>query len=273
MGIGYVTLLYDPDEIVAEGLGDIAACRYDGIEIGLPKIKHVGPERLADLLEEYELDIYCVMAGWLNEEADVEEAVDGVAVAAELGAEFLGILPPPRGVVDDETFQTWLDRIGDATSTSEVTPVLHHHAGAHVESPAEISRWLEDGPDDLQLLFDPAHHYAYGENYPDGDVSDGIEQFIDDIAYVHLKDINPPSDFDEHVANLTAGKVDYDSIVTYFGSFTDLGAGVLDFETMLETLDRLGYDGHLTVEMENQRAEPLVHAKQNMDAVRELRSQ
>ncbi|MDL5363264.1 sugar phosphate isomerase/epimerase [Halalkalicoccus sp. NIPERK01] len=263
MGVGYATLMYDPEEIVSEGLGDVAACRYDGVEIGLPKVNHIGPDRLKGLLEDYGIEIYCVMAGWLNDAGDVEEAVDGAETAAALGAEFLGILPPPRGVVNDETFGEWLEEIGAATGDAGVTPVVHHHAGAHVEGPDEIRRWLDDGPDELELLFDTAHYYAYG------DVSEGIERFVDDIAYVHLKDIDPPSDFESHVENLTAGKVDYDSIVTYFGSFTDLGDGVLDFGEIDRTLERVGYDGHTTVEIDNQHSLPLVHAKRNISHLRD----
>lgn len=263
MGLGYATLMYDPDEIVSEGLGDIAACRYDGVEIGLPKVNAIGTDTLEDRLEEYDLELYCVMAGWLNDEEDVEEAIEGTETAAALGAEFLGILPPPRGVVDDETFGRWIDEIGAAADDAGVVPVLHHHAGAHVEQPEEIRRWLDDGPDDLELVFDTAHYYAYG------DVAEGIERFVDDIAYVHLKDIDPPSDFNSHVANLSAGKVDYDSIVTYFGSFIDLGDGVLDFGAIDRALDRTDYDGHRTVEIENQRSLPLVHAKRNITHLRE----
>jgi inosose dehydratase len=262
MGIGYATLMYDPEEIVSEGIGDIAACRYDGVEIGLPKVNAIGTETLAGLLEEYDLECYCVMAGWLNTESDVEEAVEGVSTAAELGANFLGILPPPRGVVDDATFSEWLEAIGAAAGDVGVTPVLHHHAGAHVEQPEEIRRWLDDSPDNLELLFDTAHYYAYG------DIADGIERFAEDIAYVHLKDIDPPSDFRSHVENLTAGKVDYDSIVTYFGCFIDLGDGVIDFDAVDRALDRVGYDGHQTIEIENQRELPLVHAKRNIEHLR-----
>lgn len=262
MGIGYATLMYDPEEIVSEGLGDLAACRYDGVEIGLPKVNDIGRERLRTLLDEYGLDLYCVMAGWLNDEDDVQEAVAGVSTAADLGANFLGILPPPRGVVDDATFGAWLDDIGAAASDVGVTPVVHHHAGAHIEQPDEIRRWLDDGPDELELLFDTAHYYAYG------DVADGLERFADDIAYVHFKDIDPPSDFESHVANLSAGKVDYDSIMTYFTCFTDLGEGVLDFAEIRQALDRIGYDGHRTIEVDTRKAPPLVHVKRNIDHLR-----
>lgn len=262
MGIGYATLTYDPESIVNEGIGDLAACGYDGVEIGLPKIQAIGRDRLTRVLAEYNLDLYCVMAGWLNERADVDAAIDGLDIAADLDVNFLGILPPPRGVVDDSTFGEWLDDIGTAAADSAVTPVLHHHAGAHVEQPDEIRRWLDEGPAELELLFDTGHYYAYG------DVADGIERFADDISYVHYKDIAPPSDFETHVTNLSAGKVDYDSIMTYFGAFTDLGEGVLDFTRITRALEDVGYDGHRTVEVDTVEGPTLVHAKRNLDFLR-----
>ncbi len=264
MGIGYATLTYDPEEVVTEGIGDLAACGYDGVEIGLPKVRAIGSDRLAETLDTWDVDLYCVMAGWLNDRDDVAAAVEGIDVAADLGANFLGILPPPRGIVDDETFAQWLDDIGTAASSRDVTPVIHHHAGAHVEQPEEIRRWLDDGPSELELLFDTGHYYAYG------DVSEGIERFADDIAYVHYKDISPPSDFGSHVENLTAGKVDYDSIMTYFGAFVDLGEGVIDFASVRDALADVGYDGHRTIEVDTVTETTLVHAKRNRDFLRSL---
>jgi inosose dehydratase len=264
MGIGYATLTYDPERIVREGIEDLAERGYDGIEIGLPKIQAIGRDHLATALEEYGLDLYCVMAGWLNERSDVDTAIDGIDVAADLSASFLGILPPPRGVVDDATFDTWLENIGDTTVGTDVTPVVHHHAGAHIEQPEEIQRWLQEGPAELELLFDTGHYYAYGG------VAEGIERFADDIAYVHHKDIAPPSDFETHVANLSAGKVDYDSIMTYFGAFTDLGEGALDFGEITAALDDVDYDGHQTIEVDTVEGPTRTHAQQNLEFLREV---
>ena len=99
MRIGYATLTYDPEGIISEGISDIAACGYDGVEIGLPKVQAIGLDRLAGTVAAFDLDIYGVIAGWLNERSDVDAAINGIDVAEDLGAKFLGILPPPRGVV------------------------------------------------------------------------------------------------------------------------------------------------------------------------------
>lgn len=267
MGLGYATLTYDPEEIVRNGIGDLAACGYDGVEIGLPKIEDMGYNRLEATLDEYGVELYCVMAGWLNEYTDVQDAIEGIEVTASLDVDFLGILPPPRGVVDDVTFREWLEEIGAAASDHGVTPVVHHHAGSHVEQPDEIRRWLDEGPPELELLFDTGHYYAYG------DVCEGIKRFADDIAYVHYKDINPPSDFRTHVTNLSSGKVDYDSIMTYFGAFNDLGDGVLDFAAISRTLDEVNYDGNRTVEVDTVQGPTLAHAKRNLDFLQETVTQ
>lgn len=258
MGYGYAMLMYGPEGVPA-GLNDLATCQYDGVEMGLPKVQHLGPDRLRDELAANDLDMYCVMSGWLLEDDDAEDAVEGASVAASLGADFLGILPPPRGQVEDDTLDRWLDDICSAAADADVVPVVHHHGAAHIEQPDEIRTWLDRAPDNLQLLFDTAHYYPYG------DVYDGIRRFADDIAYVHLKDIDPPANLQYHVDRLSAGKVDYDSLFTLLHSFTDLGEGVIDFGRIREEFEEVGYAGHFTAEIDQQLDTPAAHAKRNYD--------
>ncbi|PSP86399.1 xylose isomerase [Halobacteriales archaeon QS_1_68_17] len=264
MGLGYTTIMYDADA-VADGIADVGACRYDGVEIGLEKVRAVGPDRLADRLDEHDLDLYCVMSEWLTDADAVDRIVEAAPTVADLGAEFYGILPPQRGRQDEATLERWLADICGAAADAGLRPVLHHHGATMVERPAEIESWLDRAPDDLELLFDTAHYYPYGEAYPDGDVTGGIERFADDTAYVHVKDVDPPAGFDDHTAALTAGEFHLDDVINYFRAFTDLGAGVIDFAAVREALSAAGYDGHVTVEIENETELPLVHAKQNFD--------
>lgn len=264
MGLGYTTLLYD-GESLHDGLVDISACRYDGVEIGLEKVEHNGVDAVGAWLDECDLDCYLVMGGWLETDEAADRIADGAAVAAELGAPYLGVLPPQRGRVDDDEFAGWLDRVCAAASAAGVTPLLHHHGATHVEQPDEIGRWLDRSPDELQLLFDTAHYYPYADSYPGSGVVEGIRRFADDIEYFHLKDIDPTSDFDGHRDRLSAADFHLDDVVNYFRTFTDLGRGILDFTAVAEALDGVGYDGNLTIEIENQTMRPLVHAKTNID--------
>ncbi|ELZ27973.1 xylose isomerase [Halogeometricum pallidum JCM 14848] len=268
MGVGYTTIMYDAESLET-GVGDVAACRYDGVEIGLEKVRAVGPEAISEWLDHYGVALYCVMSEWVESQASVERVVDSAETVAELGAEFLGILPPQRHRNDDETVEQWFREISDAAVDAGLTPVLHHHGATHVERPNEIQRFL-DVHEDLGLVFDTAHWYPYGEHFPDGDVTDGIRQFADDIEYVHFKDIEPTSSFAANRSALSEPGPHLDNVINYFRAFTDLGEGILDFAGVLDALSAVGYDGHHTIEIENRLKDPLVHAKRNRDYWREL---
>lgn len=264
MGIGYTTIMYD-EESFSEGLSEIAACRYDGVEMSLGEVNAYGTETVRDQLAEYDLDLYMLMGGWLESESEVETIAEGASTAAELGADFIGMLPPQRGLIDDDVLEGWIERVCDAAAEAGITPLLHHHGATHIQFPDEIEAWLDRTPDNLGLLWDTAHQYPYGEYYPEGDVTDGIEQFADDIEYVHLKDVNPSSDFMDHVDALSSGTFNLANVALFYYAFTDLGEGVIDFEGVADALDEAGYDGHVTIEMEKQTTDTLVHAKQNVD--------
>lgn len=263
MGIGYPTIMYDAAELET-AFGDIEACRYDGIEIGLGKVEAAGPNTVGEWLDVYDLDLYCVMGNWIESEADAEHIADQAEMVANLGAKYLGILPTQRHRKDDETVESWLRTISKAAMESGITPLLHHHGATHIERGDEIRHFL-DAVDGLELLFDTAHWYPYSKNYPEGDVTDGIERFADDIEYVHLKDIAPGTAFTENRDALSNPNPHLDNVINYFRTFTDLGNGVIDFESTLTALNSVDYDGHYSIEIENQIDKSLIHAKENID--------
>lgn len=270
MGTGYTTMMYGAEEI-EDAFGDIAACRYDGVEIGVEKIRAAGPENVGRWLDDYDLELYLAMGEWIETDAAVQRMVDAMPLVSDLGAEFVGILPPQRGRHDEATVENWLSRISDAAADAGVRPLVHHHGATAVERSDEIRHYL-DAVDGLELIFDTAHYYPYGECYPEGDVTDGIERFADDIAYVHLKDVDPVKDFTANRDALSNADFHLDNVINYFRSFTDLGRGILDFEGVHDALSDAGYDGHYTIEIENQTERPLVHAKQNYDFWRGVRA-
>ena len=263
MGVGYTTIMYDAAELET-GFSDVSACRYDGIEIGLEKVEVAGPENVSDWLEEYNLELYCVMSHWIESESAANHTANQAEMVADLDADFLGLLPPQRHRHEDETVESWLATASEAAADAGVTPLLHHHGATHVERGDEIRHFL-DAVDDLKLLFDTAHWYPYGENYPDGDVTDGIERFADDIEYVHHKDIAPGTAFTENRDALSEPKPHLDNVINYFRTFTDLGEGILDFGGALDALDEVADDGNHTIEIENQVDKLLVHALENME--------
>lgn len=263
MGVGYTTIMYDAESIQS-ALGDIGACRYDGTEIGIEKLRANDPETVSGWLDDYDLDIYAVMSEWIESEEAVQRMVNDMPMIDDLGAEFVAILPPQRERHNQEMIEEWLMRLTDAATDVGLRPLLHHHGATAAEQPEEVHHYL-DAADGLKLVWDTAHYYPYSDNFPDGDVTDGVERFADDIGYVHLKDINPVKDFAANRDALSQADFHLDNIINYFRSFTDLGDGIIDFEGLFEALENTGYDGHYTIEIENQTELPLVHAKQNYD--------
>lgn len=266
MGLGYTTMMYD-EESIQEGISDIAACQYDGVEMGLEKLRHVGPDTVSDWLDKYDQQCYCVMGEWPVNDAAIDRICEGAELAAEIGATYYGVLPPERHREDEKTLAGWLDEIGAAADDAGITPIIHHHGATEIEQPDEIEHWLETAPDNFELLFDTAHYYPYG------DPIDGVERFVDDIAYVHLKDVDPSADFEAHTDALSNGEYHLDNVINYFRVFTDLGQGVLDFEGIHEALIENGFEGHFTIEVENRTDPRLIHAKQNFDFWADLTGQ
>lgn len=256
--LGFTSHLHDD---VETAIGDVGVCRYDGIELGADAVIDE-PDTVETLLSEYDLDLYCVMGPWLESDGNVTRIVDAVPTMERLGARYLGLLPPRRGLVSDETFARWLDRIHAATDS--IRPVIHHHGGTHVEQPAEIEEWLSRTPRTVGLLYDPPHYAPYGDEV------EAVGRFVDDIDYVHFRDLKMTPAFSDHADRLTAGDFNIDSVIDYFEAFVDLGDGTLDLPAIYDALDASGYDHPITLEIENRYYDPLVHAKRNRDAFERL---
>lgn len=264
MELGYAPLMYPPTAF-SQAFSDIGACRYDGVDLVLGKVHEVGVDTVADLLRKYDLSPVCIVAGWLDDADTVEMIVDSLPSVADLGATYLGVIPPRRSHSSLDTFHDRLDTILDRCRDCGVTPVVHHHAGSLIETPADIERFLSVR--DVDVLFDTAHYDLYGE------CQAGVDRFGNRIAHVHLKDLIPttsPAYFEACVDEFDAEHPNFDSIVTVYRSFTDLGEGRIPLEATCTALVDQGYDGAITVEVENQTHDPLIHAKWNADVARQL---
>ena len=100
--------------------------------------------------------------------------------------------------------------------------VFHHHCAGYVETPDEISRFLElTDPKVVGLVFDTGH-YVFGSG--DCDVVAGLERFKDRIWYVHLKDCRP-----DVAAKSREQGWDYFQSLRH-GIFCELGKGHPNFQ-------------------------------------------
>ena len=88
---------------------------------------------------------------------------------------------------------------------------------------------------------DIAHLKAKGEN-----PAQLIKKYKDRLAYVHLKDWDEKSK-----------------------SFVPLGDGCVDIKGALKALDEIGYDGWLTIELDEPKVEPKVAMGRSLNFLKE----
>jgi len=93
--------------------------------------------------------------------------------------------------LDDDAWKTLCssaDELGKIVSEEYgVTLQVHHHADAHIETQAEVERFLEGtDPGYVSLCLDTGH-YAYGG----GDSVALIRDYADRVGYIHIKQMDP----------------------------------------------------------------------------------
>lgn len=121
----------------------------------------------------------------------------------------------------------------------------HHHMGAYVESPDDIDRLMAvTDPAAVGLLFDTGHAWYGGAT----DVVALLQRHLARVVHVHCKDVRPQV--------IARARNDGWSFLTGVinGTFTVPGDGVIDYDAVLGSLHRAGYEGWLVVEAEQDPA-------------------
>jgi inosose dehydratase len=119
-------------------------------------------------------------------------------------------------------------------------PVLHPHAGGHVEFADEIERALDALPHDtLGLCIDTAHSAVAGLQ-----AADLVDRYADRLEYFHFKDVDGTA-----LQRMRDEDADFDTALG-FGLFCPIGQGVVDWVALRESLQRIGFAGAATVEQD-----------------------
>jgi inosose dehydratase len=154
--------------------------------------------------------------------------------------------------------------IGERAAALGVRTVLHPHVGTHVETYAEVERFVHDS--DLLLCVDTGHLLIGGT-----DPVDLVRRHPRRVGHVHLKDVR--EDLAERVRT---GAATYTQAVMD-GIYVPLGAGDVDLAAMLKLLRDNDYDGWYVLEQDtalpgDPAADtlPRTHTRQSLDHLARL---
>ncbi|HZQ63785.1 MAG TPA: sugar phosphate isomerase/epimerase [Gaiellaceae bacterium] len=238
-------LFYLANGSTEQALADVAAAGYEGVELFDGNLVEYDerPEELERLLAETGLRLVGVYSGAnfvfpdiLEEEFWRIEKAAGLA--SRLGAEHLvvgGGAQRARGTTEEDydRLAEALDRVVAVAEEHGLAASYHPHLSTIVEGPEQVEKIL--GRTRINFCPDTAHLAAAG-----GDPAELIRRYADRIVYVHLKDF-------------TAEPF----------AFLPLGSGDLDLESMLDALAAVGYDGWLTVELDEFAGAPVDAARES----------
>lgn len=188
-------------------LDEAALSGYEWIELGPYGYLPADPGRLSDELARRGLSLSggAVMAGLHRGPAALAEAITACREEARLltalGARHLVLLPEQYTSIDGTLTQPakldageWRALLSGASELarvleeeSGVTLAFHPHADSHVETQAQVERFLEGtDPERVQLCLDTGHiAYRGGDNLAI------IGGYPSRIGYVHLKQVDP----------------------------------------------------------------------------------
>jgi inosose dehydratase len=121
-----------------------------------------------------------------------------------------------------------------------VRAVFHHHAGTHIETPAEVARLLDvTRPELLGLCLDTGHYF-----YGGGDPVELARTQARRIWHLHLKDIRL-----RVLEEVRRGKIGYLDAIRR-GVFSELGEGDVDLAGVIRELSQAGFDGWAVFEQD-----------------------
>jgi inosose dehydratase len=247
-------------------LDEVAAAGYTRIELGPYGYLPSDPAQLRDELDQRGLT---VTAGTIFEHLHRKDSWDTtwekVSAVAELtqamGAEHLVVIPdfwrdPDTGVVlepSELTPEEWpayarqVDRLAAAIRDDYGLKFqFHPHADSHVDTHANVERFLAETDPDLVTLCLDTGHIAYCG----GDSLKIIQDFPERIGYVHLKQIDPAVVEKVHAEGIGFGEA------VKLGAMCEPPLGVPEMPPILDALAALDAEIFAIVEQDMYPCEP-----------------
>lgn len=155
-----------------------------------------------------------------------------------------------------------LNKLGKLATENGFKLCFHHHMGTGVQTLAETCRLMDNtNGNDVFLCYDTGHFTFSGE-----DPIAILEHYPNRIGHVHLKDVRH-----NVLGRAQDGRWSFLRSVRE-GTFTVPGDGCIDFNSVFAGLSRIGYEGWLLVEAEQDpdRANPLKYAKMAREYIKQM---
>lgn len=244
-----------------QALQDISSLGFKGCETFTWVVEEFALRRqvFREILAAHDLRLVALYAGGrLWDPTRTRELLDWnrrVAVfLAAMGADRMVIGPEGRRP-GGNTAEDWnlflrnVHAVGRVCQDLGIKACVHPHLGTIVERPNEIDRVMEHtDPDLIWLCADCAHIQKGG-----GDPLQVYRKYRQRLAYLHIKDLNPGVEWGRK--STAHGEV--------LPIFVELGRGEIDLKACLATLRKIGYEGWLTVELDQSVIGPLRSLKMN----------
>jgi inosose dehydratase len=268
--IGTVPILWNNVDVVDLRLGtdglaildEVARTGYEGLQLGLG---FPGGADLRNALVERRLvlaEVYAALRATVDGPSDdaLAEGLERLRLLDEGGGEVLVIAldgspersqhaaradGPGTPVLTDAGWDRLIDvihAIAKATREAGHRAVFHPHAGTFIETPAEVERLVSRlDPALIGICLDVGHYLVGG-----GDPVRALLDLGERVTHVHLKDVDPTV-----LRRLREGEIGGFGEAVRARIFTELGAGMLDLDGVLDILVERGYDGWLMVEQDS----------------------
>ncbi len=134
------------------------------------------------------------------------------------------------------------------------------HAGSYVETASEVEKLMTGtNPTTVRLAADSGHLFYAGI-----DPIEFFERNINRIGYVHFRDVDTDV-FDEGMED----EMGLQEFVEAEG-FTEIGAGAMDFEAIVECLNKGEYDGWVTLTQDHSPRDAGVAAGNSLEYAESL---
>ncbi|MVU80944.1 TIM barrel protein [Nocardia sp. ET3-3] len=264
----------DPGTVLTEmaGLGLAAT------EFGPPGYLPDDPAELRKCLNDYGIaPVGGFLALALHREPSraLAAARTAAAMFAAAGAEIMVLAAATgedgydtRAPLSDHEWRTLVDTaasIADIAAEHGLRVAVHPHVGTHVETTAEVDRFLADS--DLDLCLDTGHLLIGGT-----DPVELARRHGDRIGHIHLKDVRAAL-----AAEVRSGGVEYSEAVRR-GLYVPLGAGDVDIAALVREAHAAGYRGWYVIEQDtalrpgDSAAAPTADARESLRHLAEIGS-